>query len=107
MYFSIAAPARRNVLPRRRGSAMFARTVERVFILIVLTGLLLAQRADRATVTGVVSDQTGNYVAGATVKVRNDDTGVETVLTTNHPGAYTSPLLSLSPYPASANHAGF
>src|SRR6266852_4452096 len=107
MSFSIAAPARRNVLPKRRGSAMFARTVARIVILMTLVGLLLAQRADRATVTGVVSDQTGNYVAGATVKVRNDDTGVETVLTTNDAGAYTSPLLVLGAYTVSVEHAGF
>src|SRR6266852_4984235 len=107
MSFSIAAPARRNVLPKRRGSAMFARTVARIVILMTLVGLLLAQRADRATVTGVVSDQTRNNVPGATVKVRNDDTRVETVLSTNDAGAYTSPLLVLGAYTVSVEHAGF
>jgi hypothetical protein len=55
---------------------------------------LLAQRSDRGTISGVVSDTQGSAVPGATVTVRNEDTGVETVLTTNSAGAYaTNPLV--------------
>jgi hypothetical protein len=75
--------------------------------LFAVSGLLLAQRADRATITGVVTDQSGANVVGATVKLRNDDTGVETALTTNDAGAYTSPLLVLGPYTVSVEHPGF
>lgn len=68
---------------------------------------VLPQRADRATVTGVVSDPTGTSIAGATVKVRNDDTGVETTLTTNEAGAYSSPSLVLGTYSITVEQTGF
>jgi len=67
----------------------------------------LAQRADRAVITGVVTDQSGSAIAGATVKVRNEGTGVETVLTTNGAGAYTTPLLVLGTYSITVDHEGF
>ena len=59
---------------------------------------LLAQRSDRATISGVVTDAQGAAVPGATVTVRNEDTGVETVLVTNAAGAYTTPPLVLGRY---------
>ncbi|MDQ6705470.1 MAG: TonB-dependent receptor [Acidobacteriota bacterium] len=76
-------------------------------LVLLLSGLLIAQRADRATITGVVTDPSGNNVAGASVKVRNDDTRVETALTTNEAGTYTSPLLVLGPYTVTVEHPGF
>src|SRR5438874_4792015 len=81
--------------------------------LVVALGILcladpaLAQRADRGIITGVVSDRNGASVPEATVKIRNEGTGVETVLTTNDAGAYTSPLLVLGTYSITVNHAGF
>jgi hypothetical protein len=48
-----------------------------------MSTLLVAQRSDRAIISGVVTDPTGSSVAGATVKVRNLETGIDTVLTTN------------------------
>ena len=73
----------------------------------LLNSPLVAQRADRATITGVVLDPSGNNVPGATVKVRNDDTGVDTVLQTNQAGAYTSPLLVLGTYTVAVEMSGF
>lgn len=72
-----------------------------------MAAVALAQRADRATVTGVVKDPTGNSVANAAVKVRNDDTGVVTDLTTNEAGAYASPSLVLGVYTITVETAGF
>ena len=40
---------------------------------------VLAQRADRATISGVVRDAQGSAVPGATVAIRNQATGVDTV----------------------------
>src|SRR5438270_1701524 len=78
-----------------------------LFALPLMAGLLLAQRADRATITGLVADPTGNNIPGATVKIRNDDTGVETTLATNDARAYTSPQLVLGSYTVTVEHAGF
>ena len=44
-----------------------------------------AQRADRATISGVVTDNQGAAVPGATVTIKNEDTGVDNVLMTNAP----------------------
>ena len=71
------------------------------------TAPLLAQRSDRGILTGIVTEATGSAVAGAEVKVRNDETGVETSLTTNGSGAYTTPPLVLGPYTITVNHPGF
>jgi hypothetical protein len=67
----------------------------------------MAQRADRGIITGVVTDPGGASVMGATVTVRNEGTGVETVLTTNDSGAYTTPALVLGSYSITVNHSGF
>ena len=68
---------------------------------------LLAQRSDRGIITGIVTDSTGSSVPGATVKVRNEGTGVETTLTTNSAGAYTTPPLVLGTYSVIVDHTGF
>ena len=56
---------------------------------------LFAQRSDRATISGVVSDAQGSPVPGATVTIKNEETGVETAHTTNEAGAYNSVPLVL------------
>jgi hypothetical protein len=69
--------------------------------------LLLAQRADRAIITGVVTDPTGSQMPGATVHIRNEATTVETVLSSNDAGAYTSPPLVLGTYTVTVENSGF
>jgi hypothetical protein len=68
---------------------------------------LLAQRSDRGTIGGVVTDVQGAALAGATVAVRNEATGVESVLAANHAGAYTSGPLVLGPYSITVGLRGF
>jgi carboxypeptidase family protein len=75
--------------------------------LVLSSTPLLAQRSDRGTISGVVSDSQGSAVPGATVTVRNDDTGVETVLTTNSAGAYATNPLVLGHYSVKVNVSGF
>ena len=76
-------------------------------LICIFTIPLYAQRADRGVITGIVTDQTGSAVVGAIVKVRNEGTGVETLLNTNAAGAYTTPLLVLGSYSITADHPGF
>ena len=78
-----------------------------VLAVLCLSGLLLAQRSDRGIITGIVTDQTGSSVPGATVKVRDEGTGVVTSLVTNDAGAYTTPPLVLGNYSVTVDHAGF
>src|SRR5690242_9725818 len=75
--------------------------------MLIFAGLLLGQRADRATITGLVTDPGGSAVPNSTVRVRDDNTNVETTLTTNDAGLYTSPLLTLGTYTVTVEHAGF
>ena len=66
-----------------------------------------AQRSDRATISGVVTDNQGSAVPGASVTIRNEATGVEIVLTTNDSGAYSSPPLVLGRYSVTVDLTGF
>ena len=47
---------------------------------LCLASPLLAQRADRATISGVVTDGQGSPIPGAAVTISNQATGVNTVL---------------------------
>jgi hypothetical protein len=78
-----------------------------VATILSLANPLYAQRADRGVITGVVTDTTGSALPGATVKIKNLGTGVETSLTTNESGAYSSPLLILGSYSVTVDHPGF
>ena len=74
---------------------------------LLFSSPLLAQRSDRATISGVVTDEQGNSVPGATVTIRNEDTNVPTVLVTNTSGAYASPPLVLGRYSVTVDLTGF
>ena len=78
-----------------------------VLVVLCLSGSLLAQRSDRGIIAGIVTDPSGSAISGATVKVRDEGTAVETVLTTNDAGAYTTPPLVLGTYSVIVDHAGF
>lgn len=84
-----------------------ARLVVLLPLLLLLSTPVLAQRSDRAIISGVVTDDQGAAVPGATVTVRNKATGVETVLTTNSAGAYTTPPLVLGTYVVDVELQGF
>lgn len=70
-------------------------------------GLLFGQRADRGLIGGVVTDPTGKSIAGATVRIRDEGTGVVNDLTTNEAGVYGSPSLVLGNYTVTVEMSGF
>jgi hypothetical protein len=74
---------------------------------LCLSSPLLAQRTDRGSISGVVMDTQGSAVPGATVTIRNEETGVEIVLVTNQAGAYQSNPLVLGHYSVTAALEGF
>ena len=78
-----------------------------VSLSLCLGGPLLAQRTDRGVIGGVVTDTQGSAVPGATVAIRNDETGVEITLVTNAAGAYTSNPLVLGQYTVTVHLEGF
>jgi hypothetical protein len=78
-----------------------------VLATICLSVPVLAQRADRGIISGIITDPSGSAVVGAEVKVLNTDTGVETAAVSNSSGAYTTPPLVLGTYSVTVNHPGF
>jgi hypothetical protein len=71
-------------------------------MLLLLIALFLAASALRAEVggkiTGVVRDQTGSVVPGASVVVTNAATGVKETTTTDPEGVFTFPVLPVGQY---------
>ena len=74
---------------------------------VFLASPLLAQRSDRAIISGVVTDEQRAALPGASVTIRNEGTGVETTLVTNASGVYTTPPLVLGRYTVSVDLSGF
>ena len=67
-----------------------------------------AQRSDRATISGVVTDAQGAGVPGATVTIRNEDTGRrDASRSPTQSGAYTPPPLVLGRYTVTVDLQGF
>jgi len=77
-------------------------------LLLSLLGLAAyGQNAGTGAIAGIVTDQTGAVVAGATVKVTNNQTGeTRTAVSAGH-GNYTEPLLPPGAYMVEASKAGF
>ncbi len=60
-----------------------------------------------ATLTGVVRDGSGAAVAGATVTVRQTETGATRVLVTDSEGRIFAPSVPVGPYTIAVDHEGF
>jgi hypothetical protein len=77
-----------------------------------LTALLLAPVALYAqvvggSITGTISDSSGGRISGATVLIRNAETGTERRLLTDHDGRYSAPSLSIGIYNITVDSLGF
>jgi carboxypeptidase family protein/TonB-dependent receptor-like protein len=68
---------------------------------------LLAQTANTGSITGVVKDQSGAVVAGATVKATNIATGVSRTTTTSDSGVYELSALVPAAYRLEIEASGF
>ena len=90
------------------GVTMRIRLMASVFLLIAA---MWAIPANAQTVTGsiqgVVTDATGGVLPGATIQVRNVETGATRDLTTNERGFYSVTFLAVGRYTVSAKLAGF
>ncbi len=77
-----------------------------LLILPVLAGMLWAQ-ADRATITGTVTDPSGAVIPGVAVTATNIDTGVHLNAVTNEAGIYSVLNLPIGRYSVSFARDGF
>src|SRR6266851_10138346 len=77
-------------------------------VLVVFSGQsLYAQLADRAEITGIVTDTSGAAVPDAKVTITNQDTGAKIVVGTNSAGNYSTPPLQLGTYTIEVEKEGF
>ncbi len=75
---------------------------------LALATLGPGQSSESGGVTGIVKDQSGAVVAGATLKVYSPETGVlERTVVTNAEGLYTVPSLRPGAYRVEATNLGF
>ena len=75
------------------------------FFALSVAGLLA--QFESATLTGVVSDASGQVIPGVAVKAVNEATGVETSSQTSGEGRYNFPSLRPGSYRVVAAHTGF
>jgi hypothetical protein len=92
-------------LPRLSGSSRVLLLIATV-LSIPLTLHAQAQ-ATTGVIRGVVSDSSGNPLAGAVVSLRNTETNAERTLTTNDRGVFVATLLRVGTYDVSARALGF
>jgi len=95
----------------RRMSVSFRVRISGVAAAItILVGTLLspAVRAQsEASISGIVSDSSGGAVAGATVTIRNTETGSERSVSTDEAGRYNAASLAVGTYDLKAEKSGF
>ena len=76
-----------------------------LFFFALAQGKVWAQ--GEASINGTVTDATGAIIPGATVKVKNVETGAVRVLVTDNAGRYDAPALAVGKYEVSAELTGF
>ena len=81
-----------------------------VFFFIAIT-FVLPSRASaqtfRGTILGTVTDSSGAAVPGATVTIKNNDTGLLRTVTTTDDGSYAAPELPIGNYTVTVEKSGF
>ncbi len=87
----------------RKPIAVFA-----CLVLLTFGSVAIGQsQATTGLIQGTVFDPNGAVVSGASINVRNTETGFQRTVTTNSDGFFTAPLLPLGRYTVSATASGF
>ncbi|HVM74735.1 MAG TPA: TonB-dependent receptor [Candidatus Saccharimonadales bacterium] len=76
-------------------------------VLILSVGPVANSQTFRGTILGTVTDSSGAAVPGATVTIKNVDTGLTRAVTTTDTGDYSVPELPLGTYTISVEKSGF
>src|SRR5208337_3898523 len=76
-------------------------------LFVLLSAAMLTGQTFRGTILGSVTDPSGAFIAGATVKVRNEATGLERTTTTSSDGSYSVPELPIGKYSVTVTETGF
>src|SRR5207249_6435328 len=75
--------------------------------IFIMSGITAIGQLTTATITGTVTDQTGAAVPGATVTLKNTDTGITRSAQTRENGKYEALSLPTGNYEVSASLSGF
>ena len=75
--------------------------------LVLLLGESAAAQTFRGTVLGTITDSSGASVPGATVTIKNLDTGLVRTVTTSDDGTYAAPELPIGNYNVTVEKNGF
>ena len=82
--------------------------LHRFFIILVFAGALAAHaQVVGGTISGIVRDANGATLSGATVTVRQNETGATRTLTTDDEGRFFAPSLPVGAYSVTSAHDGF
>src|SRR5882762_2690543 len=84
---------------------MMKRSALLAIFLLSICPILFSQA--NGSFSGTVTDKTGSVVAGATVKVTSEATGISRDAKTDASGYYTMPLLPVSTYTVRVDSQGF
>lgn len=76
-------------------------------IIAVSVSVLGQSQATTGVIQGTVTDPNGAVLAGASITVKNVNTGFERTVSTNSDGFYSAPLLPLGKYRVTASANGF
>ncbi len=74
---------------------------------LILAPVALRAQVVGGSISGSVSDSSGALVAGASVVIRNEETGTERRLLTDSAGRYAAPSLAIGSYEITVSDAGF
>jgi hypothetical protein len=98
--------SQRNVTFRHLRSVMLARVFAVICVTLVFCGAAYTQ-GNTGRILGVVTDQSGGYVAGAKVTITDVARGVSQTLTTDSDGAYVAINLLPGTYSVRVEYKGF
>ncbi|MBK9528389.1 MAG: carboxypeptidase regulatory-like domain-containing protein [Acidobacteria bacterium] len=83
------------------------RAIRMLLLIAAAFGSAAYGQSSTATLSGVVTDENGAAVVGATVNVLNTEVGTRRTVTTNSDGAFTVPLLQPSRYQLTVQQTNF
>ena len=86
----------------RRSVCVLGATLSMLFF-----SLSLYSQVNTGTISGVVQDSSGASIAGATVTIRNVDTGIARTVTSDLAGRYVAPVLPVGNYEVQGQQPGF
>src|SRR6266700_2789617 len=98
---------RRNSMTQLITKRVAWKSIASLFLLVLGFGAGTAWGQGEASLGGVVTDSTGAIIVGATVRVKNVETGAIRTLVTDSAGRYDASLLSVGKYDVTAEQTGF